>query len=48
MKYIRTLTILTDAEIRQNEIPLFRGAVIQSLGEHPKLIAVTSNTPISQ
>lgn len=37
MKYIRTLTILTDAEIHQNEIPLFRGAVIKSLGEHPNL-----------
>ena len=37
MKYVRTLTITTDAEIRQNEIPLFRGAVIQSLGEHPNV-----------
>lgn len=37
MKYIRTLTILTDAEIHQNEIPLFRGAVINSLGEHPNV-----------
>lgn len=37
MKYIRTLTILTDAEIRQSEIPLFRGAVINSLGEHPNV-----------
>lgn len=37
MKYIRTLTILTDAEIRQNEIPLFRGAVIKNLGEHPNV-----------
>lgn len=37
MKYVRTLTITTDAEIRQNEIPLFRGAVIQSLGEHPNM-----------
>ena len=37
MKYIRTLTVLTDAEIRQNEIPLFRGAVIYSLGEHPNV-----------
>lgn len=33
-KYIRTLTILTDAEIRQKEIPLFRGAVIANLGNH--------------
>lgn len=37
MKYIRTLTVITDAEIRQNEIPLFRGAVIHSLGEHPNV-----------
>lgn len=37
MKHIRTLTIITDAEIRQNEIPLFRGAVINSLGTHPNL-----------
>ena len=37
MKYIRTLTITTDAEIHQNEIPLFRGAVIKSLGESPNL-----------
>lgn len=37
MKYVRTLTVITDAEIRQNEIPLFRGAVIQSLGEHPNV-----------
>ena len=37
MKYIRTLTVITDAEIRQKEIPLFRGAVIHSLGEHPNV-----------
>lgn len=37
MKYIRTLTIITDAEIRQKEVPLFRGAVIHSLGEHPNV-----------
>lgn len=37
MKYIRTLTVVTDAEIRQEEIPLFRGAVIKSLGKHPNL-----------
>lgn len=37
MKYIRTLTVLTDAEIQQNEVPLFRGAVIHSLGEHPNV-----------
>lgn len=37
MRHIRTLTIITDAYIRQNEIPLFRGAVIKSLGESPNL-----------
>lgn len=37
MKYVRTLTVLTDAEIHQYEVPLFRGAVINSLGEHPNL-----------
>lgn len=37
MKHIRTLIIRTDAEIRQNEVPLFRGAVINSLGEHPNV-----------
>lgn len=37
MKYVRTLSVITDAEIRQNEIPLFRGAVINSLGEHPNV-----------
>ena len=37
MKYIRTLTVLTGAEIRQNEVPLFRGAVIHSLGDHPNV-----------
>ena len=37
MKYVRTLTVITDAEIHQNEIPLFRGAVIHNLGEHPNV-----------
>lgn len=37
MKYVRTLTVITDAEIHQNEIPPFRGAVIHSLGEHPNV-----------
>lgn len=36
-KYIRTLTIQTDGEIHHNEIPLFRGAVINSLGERANL-----------
>ena len=29
--YIRTLTILTDIEIQQKEVPLFRGAILNSL-----------------
>jgi len=37
MKYVRTLTVITDTEIHQHEIPLFRGAVIHSLGEHPNV-----------
>lgn len=37
MKYVRILTVVTDAEIRQSEVPLFRGAVIKSLGEHPNV-----------
>lgn len=37
MNYIRTLTVLTDVDIHNNEIPLFRGAVIHSLGEHPNV-----------
>ena len=37
MKYVRTLTILTDAEIHPHEVTLFRGAVIKRLGEHPNL-----------
>lgn len=37
-KYIRTLTVLTDIDIHQNEIPLFRGAVINSLGEKANLL----------
>lgn len=37
-KYIRTLTILTDAEINQKEVPLFRGAVLNSLGEKANLL----------
>ena len=32
-KYIRSLTIRTDADILQKDVPLFRGAVINSLGE---------------
>lgn len=37
-KYTRVLTILTDAEIRENEIPLFRGAVIHEMGEGVNLL----------
>lgn len=37
-KYIRTLTLITDAEIHHNEIPLFRGAVLNSLGEKANLL----------
>lgn len=36
-KYIRTLTVYTDGDIHHNEIPLFRGAVISSLGERANL-----------
>lgn len=32
-KHIRTLTIFYDTEISSKEIPLFRGAVLKSLGE---------------
>ncbi len=37
-KYIRTLTIHTDADIHQKEVPLFRGAVLNSLGEKANLL----------
>ena len=37
-KYVRTLTIQTEADIRQNEVPLFRGAVINCLGERANLL----------
>lgn len=37
-KYIRTLTIQTDADIYQKELPLFRGAVLNSLGEKANLL----------
>lgn len=37
-KYIRTLTIQTDADIHQKEVPLFRGAVLNSLGEKVNLL----------
>ena len=37
-KYIRILTIQTDADIQQKEVPLFRGAVINSLGNKANLL----------
>ena len=37
-KYIRILTIQTDADIQQKEVPLFRGAVINSLGDKANLL----------
>lgn len=37
-KYIRTLTILTDIDIQQKEVPLFRGAVLDSLGDKANLL----------
>ena len=37
-KYIRTLTVITDAEIQQKEVPLFRGAVIKSLGDKASML----------
>lgn len=37
-KYIRTLTIQTDVDIHQKEVPLFRGAVLNSLGEKANLL----------
>lgn len=37
-KYIRILTIQTDADIQQKEVPLFRGAVIRSLGDKANLL----------
>jgi hypothetical protein len=37
-KYIRTLTILFDTDIRFKEIPLFRGAVLKVLGDKVNLL----------
>ena len=37
-KYIRTLTILFDTEIAFKEIPLFRGAILNTLGEKANLL----------
>lgn len=37
-KYIRTLTVFYDADISYKEIPLFRGAVIKSLGDKADIL----------
>ena len=37
-KFVRILTIQTDADIHQNEVPLFRGAVLNCLGERANLL----------
>ena len=37
-KYVRTLTILTDVNIQQKEVPLFRGAILNILGEKANLL----------
>ena len=37
-KYIRTLTITYDTEISYKEIPLFRGAVLKSMGDKANLL----------
>ena len=37
-KNIRTLTVIFDTEIRYKEIPLFRGAVINSMGDKANLL----------
>ena len=38
MKYVRTLTVTFDTEIEFKEIPLFRGAVLKSLGDKASLL----------
>ncbi len=37
-KFLRILTVVTEADIKQGEVPLFRGAVIKSLGESVNLL----------
>lgn len=37
-KYIRTLTIQTDADIYQKDVPLFRGAVLNCIGDKASLL----------
>ena len=36
--YIRTLTVYTDIEIHQKELPAFRGAVLHALGEDANIL----------
>ena len=38
-KDIRTLTVFTDAEIQQKEVPLFRGAVLKALGNKANILS---------
>jgi hypothetical protein len=37
-KYVRTLTVLYDTEISYKEIPLFRGAVLKSIGDKANVL----------
>ncbi len=37
-KYIRTLTVIYDTDICYNEIPLFRGAVLKSMGSNANVL----------
>ena len=37
-KYIRTLTVTFDTDISYKEIPLFRGAVLKSMGDKANLL----------
>ena len=37
-RYIRTLTVQFDADILYKEIPLFRGAVLSSMGKDADLL----------
>lgn len=37
-KYILTLTVFYDTEISYKEIPLFRGAVLKSLGDKANVL----------
>ena len=37
-KFIRTLTVTFDTDISYKEIPLFRGAVLKSMGDKANLL----------